>query len=403
MRHMSLGSHLGLAGGAAIAVVYGLARYGYGLFLPALKDEFGLSEGVLGLIAGGSYVGCLAALVAVYALSSYVGPRPLIVTGGLSAFGGMALIALAPNAPALAAGVILAGMGVGWAWTPYNDAAERMVEAGKRARVLSFISTGQIFGMVAAAAVAYLATDGWRVGWLVFAATALAVTVWNAWLLPKGHGATPESRDLTGDGSAWSRLRSRYAWLFRGETEPLFAVALLFGAVVSVYFSFAVELVSGSGPLSATAGTILWIFVGVAGVAGFFTGDAVSRLGMRQVIFGGFIAMSAAMILLGAAPLTWLTVGLSAVLFGASVMLLGALFAVWSAEVFGARSGAGLSVVVMVITVGQIAGSVAAGFVAGSAGLGVAFVAAAGLALVTGLIKPRTGESADAAPEAYAY
>lgn len=392
---MSRGRHLGLAGGAAVAVVYGLARYGYGLFLPEMREEFGLSEGMLGLIAGGSYAGCLAALVAVYLLSAHVGPRPLIVTGGLSAFAGMALIALAPNALALAAGVILAGTGVGWAWTPYNDAAERMVESGKRARVLSFISTGQIFGMVAAAVIAYLATDGWRAGWLVFAATALLVTVWNAWLLP--GGATQEVREADEEGSPWSGLRKRYAWLLREETMPLFAVALGFGAVVSVYFSFAVEFVSGSGPLSATAGTILWMFVGVAGVTGFFTGDAVARLGLHQVLLGGFFAMSAALGLLGIAPPSWLTVGVSATLFGASVMLLGALFAVWSSQVFGYRSGAGLSAVVMVITLGQIAGSVAAGFVAGGAGLGVAFVAAAALALATGLIRPRLR-----ATEAYA-
>jgi len=391
-----------LAGGAAVAVVYGLARYGYGLFVPELRQEFGLSEGLLGLIAGGSYAGCLAALVAVYVLSAYVGPRPLVVTGGLSAFAGMALIAFAPNAAALAAGIVLAGTGVGWAWTPYNDAAELMVESGKRARVLSFISTGQIFGMVAAATVAYLATDGWRAGWLSFAAVALVVTVWNAWLLPGGLKAkiADEEDEAEEKEPFWAGLRSRYAWLFREETEPLFAVALLFGAVVSVYFSFAVDLVSGSGPLSGTAGVLLWIFVGVAGVSGFFAGDAAGRIGLQRVLFGGFVAMSAAMVLLGAAPLSWLTVGLSAVLFGASVMLLGALFAVWSAEVFGSRSGAGLSVVVMVATFGQIAGSVAAGFVAGSAGLGVAFVAAGALALATGFIRPRSGE---AASEAYAY
>jgi predicted MFS family arabinose efflux permease len=401
MRHMNKGQHLGLAGGAAIAVVYGLARYGYGLFVPALREEFGLSEAVLGLIAGGSYAGCLAALVAVYALSAYVGPKPLVVTGGLSAFAGMALIAFSPNVAVLALGIILAGTGVGWAWPPYNDAAELMVEYGKRSRVLSFISTGQIFGMVAAAVVAYLATDGWRAGWLSFAAVALVVTAWNAWLLPGGLKAKDaQKEEAVEDEAFWDKLRSRYSWLLREETEPLFVVALLFGAVVSVYFSFAVDLVSGSGPLSGTAGFLLWIFVGIAGVSGFFAGDAVGRIGLRQVLFGGFVAMSAAMILLGAAPLSWLTAGASAVLFGASVMVLGALFAVWSSEVFGSRAGAGLSAVTIVATLGQIAGSVAAGFVAGSAGLGVAFVAAGALALAAGFIRPRNGETA---PEAEAY
>lgn len=390
---MSRGRHLGLAGGAAVAVVYGLARYGYGLFLPKMRQEFGLSEDVLGLIAGGSYAGCLAALVAVYLLASRVGPRPLVVAGGLSAFAGMALVSLAPNAAALAAGVVLAGTGVGWAWTPYNDAAERMVEDGKRARVLSFISTGQVFGMVAAAVIAYLAIDGWRAGWMVFAAVALAVTVWNAWLLPAG---TPGEERSTADSEG---LRSRFGWLLRARTAPLFAVALSFGAIVSVYFSFAVELVSGSEVLPGAAGPLLWILVGIAGVSGFFTGDTVARFGLRHVLLVSFSALGVAVGTLGIAPVSLPAVLFSAALFGASVMLLGALFAVWSAEVFGSRSGAGLSVVVMVITVGQIAGSVAAGFVAGGAGLGAAFIAAAVLALFTGLISPYGSAGWEAAPQ----
>lgn len=386
---MSRGRHLGLAGGAAVAVVYGLARYGYGLFLPKLREEFGLSEDMLGLIAGGSYAGCLAALVAVYLLSRRVGPRPLILVGGLSAFAGMAMISLAPSALVLAAGIVLAGTGVGWAWTPYNDAAETMVEEGKRARVLSFISTGQVFGMVAAAIIAYVATDSWRVGWLAFAAIALAVTIWNAWLLPRGPSLARQPEPASeAEGSLWSGFLARYEWLIREQTAPLFAVALCFGAAVSVYFSFAVELVSGSGVLPGAAGPLLWTLVGIAGVAGFFTGDSVGRFGLRSVLLVGFCTLGVAIGTLGLAPVSLPAVLFSAVLFGASVMLLGALFAVWSAEVFGSQSGAGLSVVVMVITVGQIVGSVAAGFIAGSAGLGVAFMAAAVLALATGLIRP---------------
>lgn len=127
---------------------------------------------------------------------------------------------------------------------------------------------------------------------------------------------------------------------------------------------------------------------GDRGVAGFFTGDSVGRFGLRSVLLVGFCTLGVAIGTLGLAPVSLPAVLFSAVLFGASVMLLGALFAVWSAEVFGSQSGAGLSVVVMVITVGQIVGSVAAGFIAGSAGLGVAFMAAAVLALATGLIRP---------------
>ncbi|WP_324277809.1 hypothetical protein [Blastococcus brunescens] len=42
----------GLAVIAVIAVTYGLARYGYGLYLPQFRAEFGFSAGVAGWPAG---------------------------------------------------------------------------------------------------------------------------------------------------------------------------------------------------------------------------------------------------------------------------------------------------------------------------------------------------------------
>jgi hypothetical protein len=46
-------------------VTFGPSRNGYGLFLPDIRDEFGLSTEVLGFMASGLYAGYLAALLAV--------------------------------------------------------------------------------------------------------------------------------------------------------------------------------------------------------------------------------------------------------------------------------------------------------------------------------------------------
>lgn len=80
---------LGLAGFFATAVTFGLARNGYGLFLPDIPEEFGLSTVMLGLIASGLYASYLAALFA-----ARVGPRLPVMIGLLSAGVGMALVAL---------------------------------------------------------------------------------------------------------------------------------------------------------------------------------------------------------------------------------------------------------------------------------------------------------------------
>jgi sugar phosphate permease len=72
---------LGLAGFFATAVAFGPARNGYGLFLPEIREEFGLSTAMLGFIASGLYAGYLVALAAVGLLAARLGPRPPVRWG----------------------------------------------------------------------------------------------------------------------------------------------------------------------------------------------------------------------------------------------------------------------------------------------------------------------------------
>ncbi|MEJ7842306.1 MAG: MFS transporter, partial [Rubrobacter sp.] len=122
---MGASGRLGLAGFVATAVTFGPARNGYGLFLPEIREEFGLSTQMLGFIASGLYAGYLAALLAVGLFAARTGPRLPVLVGLFSAGVGTTLVAFSPNATVLAAGVILAGTGAGWSWAPYNDAVGR--------------------------------------------------------------------------------------------------------------------------------------------------------------------------------------------------------------------------------------------------------------------------------------
>jgi len=60
-----------------------MARYAYGLTLPSVRSEFGLSELLLGLIASGTFVGYLIGLVSVPRLSVRWGPRAPTTVGGV--------------------------------------------------------------------------------------------------------------------------------------------------------------------------------------------------------------------------------------------------------------------------------------------------------------------------------
>ncbi|MDD9206001.1 YbfB/YjiJ family MFS transporter, partial [Georgenia sp. 10Sc9-8] len=60
---LSAGIRTGLAGAAVVGVAFGMARYAYGLTLPDIRQELGLSELVLGLISSATFAGYLAGLL----------------------------------------------------------------------------------------------------------------------------------------------------------------------------------------------------------------------------------------------------------------------------------------------------------------------------------------------------
>jgi predicted MFS family arabinose efflux permease len=379
---------LGLAGFFATAVAFGPSRNGYGLFLPDIREEFGLSTVILGLIASGLYAGYLAALFAVGLFAARAGSRLSVMIGLLSAGVGMAIVALSSNAIILAAGVILAGTSAGWSWAPYNDAVEQVVSPHSRNRVLSIISTGTTFGIMVAGLTALAAavwSTPWRAAWLVLALAALAAAAHNVWLLPSGpHGS----------GGRGAMRRLGWNWLVRAGSVPLFVVALSFGVINAIYWSFALDLLTRSGEfygLSQVAGPVFYAVLGVVGVAGLFTGDAEARFGLRRVLVAIQASLGISVGLLGLAPASLLAVGVSAVLFGIGVMTMSALLSVWSSAVFLEQPSTGFSATLFLFAVGNVTGPAAAGVFAGKFGLDTAFLITGVLALLTALVRP-TGE-----------
>jgi predicted MFS family arabinose efflux permease len=373
---------LGLAGFSATAVTFGPARNGYGLFLPEIQEEFGLSTLVLGFMASGLYAGYLAALLAVGLLAARTGPRLPVLAGLLSTGVGTALVALSPNPAVLAAGVVLAGTGAGWSWAPYNDAVGRAVPASSRDRVLSVISTGTTFGIAVTGLAALPAAAyglPWRAAWFAFAAGSLAVAALNAALLPRGPANTAKRKT-----PGWPGLR----WFWCAASAPLFAVALSFGVVNAVYWSFAVDLVSGADGSTPATGPLLYVALGAFGFSGLATGDAVARFGLRRTLAATLVSLGVAAGLLGLAPGSLPAVAASAVLLGSGVMFMSALLSVWSSAVFRERPSTGFSAALLLFGVGSIAGSAVVGAAADRYGLGGIFLVVAALAISTALIRP---------------
>ena len=396
---MGKASQLALAGLSAIAVAYGFARYGYGLFVPAFREEFGLSAEAVGFISSGAYASYLLAMVSTGFLVGRTGPRFPVAVGLACAGAGMTLIAISGGVALLAAGAVLAGASPGFCWAPFSDAVAMAVEEEKRNRVLSVISTGTTFGLTVAGPVVILASraggdSGWRYALALFAAAAFGAALWNFRLLPN---APYRAGRQEGEGSL------NVGWFVCRDSAPLLGQAFCYGLVAAFYYTYAVDLVRRSG-FSEEWGPILWSLVGVAGVTGVLSGDAVSRFGLGRCLAVCLVVLGASIGALSLSSGSGVLVVACALAFGASYMPIAALLALWSGRVFSERLATGFSAVLFSLAVGSIAGPAALGAVAGTFSLETAFWCAAALTMFSVALRPATsgaGNETAEGPERY--
>ena len=366
------------AGVGVVAVSYGLARYGYGLLLPDMRNAFELSSAALGLIASTAYASYLFAVASAGALAARYGPRLVVVAGGVLAVVGMVVIALAPSGPVLAAGVFIAGASGGLVFPPFADVVADLLERRTRSRAMATISSGTGWGVLVAVPIALLAGDEWRVAWLAFTALAVVATLWAAWTVPNTAGAARTGNE--------GRLQA--SWFVCPRSGPLLAGALLIGLAASVYWTFAVDLADQAG-LGREGARMLLGVVGAASLAGSLGGDLLERFGGRAALVLTALLMATALALLASAASGWLGAVLSAAGFGAAYSLIVALQTIWSARVFADRPAVGLGAVMFVLSVGLLAGPPVAGALADQVSLPAAFYAAAVLCAVTVFLTPR--------------
>jgi predicted MFS family arabinose efflux permease len=359
-----------------IAVTFGMARYAYGLFVPEIRDDLGLSTSTLGLIASCSYASYMAAQLSASVLAAWIGARRLVVAGGLAAALGVLIASVAQDAWTLALGVTVAGTSAGLVWPPLADVGQVLDAGTGRSRALTAINAGTGWGVLVTGPAALLAGGSWRLVWAAIAVVALAVTWWNHRAI--GTGGTP--RELL--------PRLRWSWFVSPRSGPLFVVAVLLGVGISVYLTFAPDLIVAAAGDSDLARAVFWTLVGAAGITGAVTGDVVFRIGIRGALACSVLGLACAVGLLAFAPGSWAAIVASGLLFGAMMMGVTGVLAVWTAEVFADRVSAGVGAVYLVYGVGQFAGPGIFGFVAEVTSLRTVFVTAAAVCLSAIALRP---------------
>ncbi|GAA4910237.1 MFS transporter [Streptomonospora salina] len=367
---------LAAAGISLIAACYGLARFAYGLFVPVLSAEFGLSAAAAGTIASASYTGYCVAVLAASAATPRWGPRAVAVAAGTAATSGTALIAAAPAAPVLAAGVVFTGISSGAASPPLAGAVARWVAPERSARVQSVVNAGTGLGVMVSGPVALLFAQEWRLSWAAFACAAAAATLWAAAVIPAHRPGGADS-----DGPRHSPA------LLPSGALRLLAAAGAMGAASSAVWTFGRDVAVAQGA-STTASTVMWIALGAFGLLGSLTGDIAARAGLRKAWAGGMLGLAAAtfglVLASGAAPGIHVAGGL----FGAVYIALTGVLLLWGTRVYSTVPAFGVGAAFLAIAVGQAAASPLVGLLSDAFGPTLAFAAAAALSLAGAALGP---------------
>ena len=372
---------LAAAGAALIAVCYGLARFAYGLFVPAFRTEFGLDAATAGAVASGSYVGyCVAIVVAAVATARW-GSRVVAVAAGACATIGTAVIAAAPGTAVLACGVVVAGSSTGLASPPLAEAVARAAPPRLAPRLQTVVNAGTGFGVLVSGPVALLLAGQWRWAWAAFSVAALLTTVWVWSSVPGRPGAVTTRSSGSPAGLAVSLLAPR------GATS-LLAAATVMGLGSAAVWTFGRDLVGSAGGGEVT-GVVMWIALGAAGLLGAFAGDLATRVGLAR-------CWSTAMVLLGVATAALalgagvpvLAVATGAVV-GAVYIALTGLLLIWATRVHPDRPVFGVGATFLVIALGQAVGAPVLGVVADGVTLPGAFLVAAAVCVLGALVRPR--------------
>ncbi|MGM0982711.1 MAG: MFS transporter [Pseudomonadota bacterium] len=380
-------SPLGMAalGSGIIAITYGLARFVFGLFLPAMRDELMITPTMAGVIGALPFLSFVFAILAATWVTRHLGIRHTgVAAAGLAGIG-LVTIALAPSSLVLAAGVLICGISTGLSSPVMAETVHKVVPFALRGRVNATINAGTSLGIAIAMPAVLIWAEAWRSAYIGFAALAVLGTLAALCYLPKEDRVSPAGPRPV------ALQASREQWL---GIARLSGLAVGMGGVSAAYWVFAPDAVINAGGLAPSQTAWMWLAVGLGGLLGAGAGDLISRFGPAASHAAGLVVTSASLALLALDPGNFALALVSATLFGAGYMTLSGFYLVRSTQIMTEAPSFAPVLPLLATSVGQVAGSPLAGWLVGAEGHVTAFMlfAILGLAVAgvgTWLLKER--------------
>jgi MFS family permease len=346
-------------------VVVVLARVAYGLILPFMREDLGLSYQQAGNLGTASALGylCLVMFAGVYA--ARCGGRAAVLLGlGLTTAGFIGL-SLSSHYVLLVVLMTLLGFGTAFSYTPVISLLASWFPE-RRGAVIGMANSGVGIGLlITGTLVPYLnatqGEDGWRLTWGVFAAvSALAAAAVFLFLRNPPHlvhagGAAPAPIDKA------SVYRNRH----------VLTVGLLYGVIGITYIAQAIFMYSfalSAGVPALTAGRL----AALAGVLSIFSSPCWGWLSDRFGR-GSSLVASVSLTMIGTLiPVLWPTLpGFAAhfIIVGCTMSgMFTSVLAASAEKVKPVQAPLALSYVTLFYAIGQFVGPAAAGMVIEHAG-----------------------------------
>lgn len=339
-----------LSGMALIAATYGLARFGYGLFLPRFEEAFTLGPTLAGAVQAGSFLAYSGSALLASRLGAH--PRAVVGVAGLTATVGSLGVALAPGAGVLALSVVVAGAGAGFATPGLVSVVERNVATERQETAQTVVNAGTGVGIVLAGALAIVAGGQWRPAWAVVAAVAAAATVASL-RADREPGPQPDRSQHPGRAAL-------------GQLSRPIRAAVLAGISSAAVWTFGRSVMAAAGGRDDGDSIVAWMVLGGCGVLGAVAGPLVQSCSLRVAWVVTTGAMAASTVALGLAP-SGLAAVIAVAVFGASYTAMSGVLIVWAVRVLPDRAAGGTVVLFVALALGQALGSVALGALLGAA------------------------------------
>jgi len=290
-------------GVAVLFCCIGLARFGYTVLIPGMRQGLDLSYRTFGFIGAANFAGYMLAVAFAPALIRSLGPR-LTVTAGLTLIAlSMFAIASSDNGTTIGLLYSLTGIGTGLANIPTMTLTTQWFARSHRGRAAGLVICGNGLGIIFVGFAVPLCGElygpsGWRASWLLLGALALAVALAALLLLrnaPRELGLAALGRDHHPLAASLSPApeKDERRYLLR-----LGLLYLLYGSTFMIYGTFIVSTMIGDFHLDAATAGLYWSWVGGFSLfSGLAFGTLSDRIGRPRGLMAVFAVQTFAYLL----------------------------------------------------------------------------------------------------------